>query len=118
MKRLPGKKLMSFSLYGTVYQVREVPRGHETLDDGTDTADDVKAMVFLEDRVIYIQSRRYMTLEQQQTALAHEVEHIVEDHCHIQHSEENTDRISLGWLYIIRGCPDVVTFLKKKESRE
>ena len=72
--------------------------------------------MYLEKKIIYLQSRNTMTLEQQQTALFHEIQHIIEDHFHIDQDDEVTDKIALGWLYFIRGCPDIIKFCSKKDE--
>jgi Zn-dependent peptidase ImmA (M78 family) len=115
--RKSGKRLFTFSLFGNDYDVRLVTRGHAELDS------DPKAwgMAYMEQRLIYI--RTGATLEQKQTTLMHEIEHIIEDHYCIDHeekcdnnddSESRTDKISLGWLYLIRSNPHVIDFLRQK----
>jgi hypothetical protein len=117
MKRLPGKHLLKFTLFGNTWQVREVPPGHRVLDE--DNRGPVWAIVWLNDKIIYLRS--VATREQKQTALMHEIEHIIEEHYCIDHelpapdndeSENRTDKLSLGWLYVIRACPEVVKFVK------
>lgn len=115
--RLAGKRLLQFTLFGNRWDVREVPRSHKLLDGD----DRVFAMVYYEEYRIYIAALDGdMTVEQQQTSLLHEIQHIIEEHYCINHlkpaedengSEDRTDRISLGWLYVIRGCPEVLSFV-------
>jgi hypothetical protein len=115
-RRAAGKRLLQFTLFGKAWDVREVPPGHRVLDE--DNRGPVWAIVHLEAGVIYL--RDVATREQKQTALLHEIEHIIEEHHCIDHmhpaptedeSENRTDRLSLGWLYVIRGCPEVLQFV-------
>lgn len=119
-KRLPGRKLLEFNLFGIEWQVREVKLKHEKLDPKDNR---VFGMVHLEERVVYIGSNKYLTLEQQQQCVFHEIQHIIEDHFSIDHeykaeneqfSESRTDSIACGWLYVVRGCPEVIEFVTKK----
>jgi hypothetical protein len=119
MKRKPrpaGKRLLEFTLFGKRWDVREVPPGHKVLDE--DNRGPVWAIVWLEYGIIYLRS--VATIEQKQTALLHEIQHIIEEHYCIDHeraapdndaSETCTDHLSLGWLYVIRGCPEVLAFV-------
>jgi len=101
------------------FDVRQVKAGHAKLDG----AHDIYGMCYMEDREIYIRDEETATLEQRQTALLHEIQHIIEDHYSIDFlrasedvaaSENRTDHISLGWLYVIRGCPQVVEFVRQR----
>jgi hypothetical protein len=115
-KKLPGKHLLYFTLFGKQWDVREAPPKHRVFEE--DKRGPVWAIVWLEDGVIYLRSTA--TREQKQTALLHEIQHIIEEHHCIDHtgaaptedeSENRTDRLSLGWLYVIRGCPEVLAFV-------
>lgn len=115
-KKPAGKQLITFTLFGKKWSVREVPPGHKVLDE--DTQGPVWAIVWLEEGVIYL--RATATMEQKQTSLLHEIQHIIEEHYCIDHefrapdnneSENRTDRLSLGWLYVLRGCPEVIAFV-------
>lgn len=115
-RRAAGKRLLQFTLFGKNWDVREVPAGHKVLDE--DNRGPVWAIVWLEQGVIYLRAEQ--TIEQKQTALLHEIQHIIEEHHCIDHergahshdeSENRTDRLSLGWLYVIRGCPEVLQFV-------
>lgn len=115
-KKAAGKRLLQFTLFGKAWDVREVPPGHKVLDE--DNRGPVWAIVYLEEGVMYLRS--VATSEQKQTALLHEIQHIIEEHHCIDHeraaqdndeSENRTDRLSLGWLYVIRGCPEVLAFV-------
>jgi Zn-dependent peptidase ImmA (M78 family) len=117
--RRPGKRLLTFSLFGNQYEVRTVKKGHAKLDGDPL----VYGMCYMEERVIYLCDSNGITLEQQQATLLHEIQHLIEDHYCIDHeigsqtnigSEQKTDQISLGWLYVIRGCPEVTAFVTKK----
>lgn len=117
--RKPGKRLLTFSLFGNQYEVRAVKKGHAKLDNDPQ----VYGMCYMEERVIYLADSNAITLEQQQATLLHEIQHLIEDHYCIDHeiasqsnigSEQKTDQISLGWLYVIRGCPEVTAFVTKK----
>jgi Zn-dependent peptidase ImmA (M78 family) len=119
MARRPGKRLLKFSLFGNDYEVRTVRAGHAKLDNDPR----VFGMCYMEERVIYLASSEDVTLEQQQSTLLHEIQHVIEDHYCIDHltasetdlgSEQKTDQIALGWLYVIRGCPEVLAFVTKK----
>jgi hypothetical protein len=79
--------------------------------------------VYYDENRVYLADADDATREQQQTALLHEIQHIIEEHYAITHviaavdnndSEERTDRLSLGWLYVIRGCPEVISFVTGK----
>src|SRR5262245_27090564 len=115
MARRSGRKLFEFPLFGHIYEVREAPRNSKVLRRGK-----LIAVVHVEERIIYVRNSYAATLEQQQTAITHEVEHIIEDHYHVDHrnakdedqSDDVTDKLSLGWLYIIRGAPTLLEFLR------
>ena len=115
-QRAAGRRLLQFTLFGKRWDVREVPPGHKVFND----PGKVWAIVWLNDGVIYLLDSAHATREQQQTALLHEIQHIIEDHYCIDHelaaadnneSETRTDRLSLGWLYVVRGCPEVIEFV-------
>jgi hypothetical protein len=117
----PGTRLFKFVLFGNEYDVRCCPAGHKKFDN----EHDVYGMCYMEDREIYIRDVDTATLEQRQTALLHEIQHLIEDHYSIdferaaednKSSEARTDHISLGWLYVIRGCPQVIDFVRQKNN--
>lgn len=114
--RLAGKRLLQFTLFGNRWDVRLVPENSPHLKN--DQGESCYGQAYLEENLVYM--RETMTREQQQTTLVHEIEHIIEDHFTIefkggcatdQEADAWTDRIGLGWLYVIRGCPEVVAFV-------
>lgn len=118
--RAAGKRLLQFTLFGKQWDVREVPPGHKVFGGDPER---VWAIVWLETGAIYLLNSEHATREQQQTALLHEIQHIIEEHYCIDHqivapdnteSENRTDRLSLGWLYVIRGCPEVLQFVTRE----
>ena len=121
--RKAGKRLFEFTLFGKMWDVREVPIKHPRLRD-KDSPHGAWGAVYYNENTVYIARAEDATLEQQQTAILHEIQHIIEEHYAIDHKipsfttddlETRVDRISLGWLYVIRGCPEVIAFVTRGE---
>ena len=115
--RAAGKLLMTFTLFGKAWEVRDVPKGHKMLGNGDL---DTWGEVHFEDNRIYLADTNNATHEQRCTSLMHEINHIIEEHYCIDlgkapvsddGGEDRTDKLGMGWLYVIRGCPEVIAFV-------
>lgn len=112
-KRFCGKPWLEFELYGMKWCARIVPANHKIVDNGK-----TAAVVFFDDHVMYFSDNN--SEEQLRTGLAHEIQHIIEEHADVDYevectpevSDRRTDAVSRGWLYFIRSCPDIVSFFK------
>lgn len=111
----PGKLWFRFKLFGLEWETRIIPAEHKALDHG-----DTSAFVMYNERWMGFSDA--LTLEQQRTALAHEIQHVVEEYADVDYeqavtedvADRCTDQVARGWLYIIRECPEIVDFLRGK----
>ena len=105
--------MFKFRLFGLDWEARAVGRKSPLLDRGRSMG-----ACFYNARMIYVGD--WLSHEQQRTTLAHELEHAIEDHAGVEHTTPTppdvadrwTDQIALGWLYLIRECPEIVSFLR------
>lgn len=112
-KRLPGKAWLRFKLHGLEWRARIAPRKSTILDKG-----ETAACVLYEPRLMYFADT--LSTEQMATALAHEVQHVLEEHADIDYETATTpdvadrmsDQVARGWLYIIRDCPELMAVFK------
>ena len=110
-KRKPGKLLLKFPLYGFDWEVRTAPAKHKILDGAV-------GHCFLNDHVMYVSEDN--TDEQARTTVAHEIQHIIEEHADVDYTKQTdeatgdrmTDIVSRGWLMLIRTCPDLLAWLR------
>ena len=115
-KRLCGRRWLEFTLFGLQWQVRWAAQNSKVLDHGK-----TMGLCLYEERVIYISAG--ISSEQMRTTLAHEIQHLIEDHADVDHShaatgevsDRWTDQLSRGWLYLIRGCPELVAIFQAKD---
>jgi Zn-dependent peptidase ImmA (M78 family) len=115
-KRRPGKLWFKFQLFGLEWEARLVSDKSPVLEHGK-----LMGRCYFNTRVIYVLNT--LTHEQLRTTLAHEMQHAIEDHAGVEHqfpaaedvSDRWTDQIALGWLYVIRHCPDIVSFLRAEQ---
>jgi hypothetical protein len=114
-KRLPGKAWLAFKLFGLDWQARTYPRKHKELDFGA-------AHAFCDSGRRLMGFANTLSNEQAATALAHEVQHAIEEHADIDYevattsdvADRMTDQVSRGWLYIIRDCPELLAVFKQE----
>jgi hypothetical protein len=112
-KRQPGKLWFKFQLFGLQWEARIAPAKSAALDKG-------KTMAYCQynERLIVISDA--LTLEQQRTTFAHELQHAIEEHADVDYeeavspdvSDRCTDQVARGWLYVIRHCPEILTFFR------
>ena len=115
MARRYGKPWLDFMLFGLQWHARIAPRNSKVLDKG-----ETAACVLHDERTMYFADT--LSDEQLATALAHEVQHVIEEHADIEYevattpdvADRMTDQVSRGWLYIIRDCPVLVEVFKRK----
>ena len=115
MKRLPGKRWLDFDLFGLTWRARIVRADHSIIEKAL-------AIVYFEERVMYFSDAN--STEQLATALAHEIQHVIEEHADVDYevactadvSDRRTDSVSRGWLYLIRSCPEVVRILRGRPT--
>ena len=111
--RRSGKAWFKFKLFGLQWEARVYPPKHKELDNG-----DTLAFCNYEHRVMGFSSA--LTPEQQRTAFVHELQHAIEDHADVDYeqkvtpdvSDRLTDQVARGWLYVIRECPEILSFLR------
>jgi len=109
-QRRPGKPLLKFPLFGFDWEVRTVGAGSKVLDGAV-------GICYLSDHVIYLSEDN--TDEQARTTLAHEIQHVIEDHADVDYTQPTddptadrmTDQVSRGWLMLIRTCPALLAWL-------
>jgi Zn-dependent peptidase ImmA (M78 family) len=114
-KKVPKPQLV-FQLFGLEWKTYLVPSDHKDLGKGTDNG-----ACFYDRREIYLSEA--LSDEQLVTTLAHEIQHAIEDHAGIDYeqpvdpdvADRMTDQVALGWLFILRGCPDLVEVLKREK---
>jgi hypothetical protein len=114
-KRRPGRILLAFPLFGFDWQVRTVPTGHKILKG--DGGPPGVGICYLSEHVIYLSEAN--TDEQARTTLAHEIQHVIEDHADVDYTQPTdeptadrmTDQVSRGWLMLIRTCPALLAWL-------
>jgi hypothetical protein len=112
-KRLPGKPWFKFTLFGLQWEARIAKAKSRTLDYG-------KTHAYCEYDARLIVLGDHLTLEQQRTTFAHELQHAIEEHADVDYEEKTsadvadrcTDQVARGWLYVIRHCPEIVDFLR------
>jgi hypothetical protein len=112
-KRRPGKLWFKFTLFGLEWEARIAPAKSKVLDGGK-----TMACCLYNERVIYLADN--LTLEQQRTTFAHELQHAIEDHADVEYevavspdvADRCTDNVARGWIYVIRHCPQIVDFLR------
>lgn len=112
-KRKYGKLLLRFPLYGFDWDVRSVPPTSKVLEGAV-------GICYLSDHVIYLSESN--TEEQARTTLAHEIQHVIEDHADVDYTKQTddatadrmTDQVSRGWLMLVRTCPELLAWLSGK----
>jgi hypothetical protein len=112
-KKRPGKLWFKFKLFGLPWEARVIPAKHKALDNG-----DTFAFVMYDER--WMGFSDILTLEQQRTSFAHELQHVIEEHADVNYEEavcaeiadRCTDQVARGWLYVIRECPEILAFLQ------
>lgn len=108
-----GKLWFKFTLFGLEWEARIARAKSPVLDRGK-----TMAVCFYNDRKIYLSDD--LTLEQQRTTFAHELQHAIEDHSDVDYelavtpdvADRCTDNVARGWIYVIRHCPEIVDFLR------
>ncbi len=113
LKKQPGKAWFDFKLFGLRWQARIVPSRHNALDHGNTIA-----YCDFENRVMAFSDAT--TKEQLRTAFAHELQHAIEEHADVDYeqalspdtADRCTDQVARGWLYVIRECPEILSFLR------
>jgi hypothetical protein len=113
MAKAVGKLWFKFTLFGLPWEARVAPEKSAILDKGA-----TMAICFYNERKIYISDA--LTLEQQRTTFAHELQHAIEDHADVDYemavspdvADRCTDNVARGWIYVIRHCPEIVNFLR------
>lgn len=112
-KRLPGQPWFTFTLFGLKWHARILPEKSPLLDHG-------KTFAYCEYDARIIALSDALTLEQQRTTFAHELQHAIEEHADVDYesaasedvADRCTDQVARGWLYVIRHCPEIVDFLR------
>lgn len=113
MTKKPGKLWFKFVLFGLPWEARIAPAKSAALDYG-------KTMAYVEYNERRIVVSDDLTLEQQRTTFAHELQHAIEEHADVDYTEKTsedvadrcTDNVARGWVYVIRHCPAIVEFLR------
>ena len=113
MTKKRGKLWFCFTLFGLPWEARIAPVNSTILDKGK-----TMAVCMYNERKIYLSDN--LTLEQQRTTFAHELQHAIEDHSDVDYeeavspdvSDRCTDNVARGWIYIIRHCPAIIDFLR------
>ena len=116
-KRRSGKPWLDFMLFGLQWQARVAPRKSKILDNG-----EASACVLYAERTMYFSNT--LSDEQLSTALAHEVQHVIEEHADVDYevatspdvADRMTDQVARGWLYIIRDCPVLMEVFARKTA--
>lgn len=119
-KRRPGKLWFRFTLFGLEWEARVAPAKSKALDHG-------KTMGYCayDSRLIVLSDA--LSLEQQRTTFAHELQHAIEDHADVDYAEgvppdvadRCTDNVARAWVYVIRHCPQLVDFFRgETETRK
>jgi hypothetical protein len=113
MARRSGKIWLEFVLYGLQWEARVAPAKSKVLDRGK-----TLACVLHDQRVMYFADT--LSDEQLSTALAHEVQHVIEEHADVDYTsatdtgDRMTDQVARGWLYIIRDCAPLMEVFQRK----
>lgn len=115
MARKIGTLWLEFVLYGLQWHAYVAPSKCKMLDKGR-----TLACVLHDERVMYFADS--LSDEQLSTALAHEVQHVIEEHADVdytQATDEDTgdrmsDQVARGWLYVIRDCPVLMEVFQRK----
>ncbi len=113
MSKRSGKSWFKFKLFGLQWEARTYPANHKALDNG-----DTLAFCDHEHRLMGFSDA--LTPEQQRTAFVHELQHAIEDHSDVDYeqkvspdvSDRLTDQVARSWLYVIRECPEIISFLR------
>lgn len=115
-KRKPGWLLMEFGLFGLKWEVRTVKAGHKALiGDGGPAG---MGICYMDKRLIYLSCGN--SDEQARTTLAHEIQHVIEDHADVDYTnatdeataDRMTDQVARGWLLLLRENPHLVDYLR------
>lgn len=117
MKKKPGKLWFKFLLFGLKWEVRFAPANTKALDYGN-----TFGYCEYNERLIVISDA--LTLEQQRTTFAHELQHAIEEYADVDYerkvdagfADQCTDNVARGWIYIIRHCPNIVKFLRAEHG--
>jgi hypothetical protein len=112
-RRKPGKLWFKFTLFGLAWEARIAPAKCKALDKGF-----TMAYCHYDERMIVVADD--LTLEQQRTTFAHELQHAVEEHADVDYevkvsddvADRCTDNVARAWVYIIRHCPEIIEFLR------
>lgn len=115
MARRYGSVWLDFMLFGLQWQARIVPAKSKALDRGK-----TLACMLHDERLMYFADS--LSDEQLSTALAHEVQHAVEEHADVDYTtatdpdtaDRMSDQVARGWLYIIRDCPVLLEVFQRK----
>lgn len=111
--RRPGRQWFKFTLFGLEWEARIAPAKCKALDNG-------KTFAYCEYDTRMIVLSDELTLEQQRTTFAHELQHAIEEHADVDYEDKKspdvadrcTDQVARGWLYVLRHCPEIVDFLR------
>lgn len=111
-----GKLWLKFKLFGLEWNVRIAPARCAALDRGR-----TAGICYYEDRLILISDA--LSTEQKRTTLAHEIQHMIEDHADVSYehaappevADRCTDQVARGWLYLIRDCPEIVAIFQARD---
>ena len=117
-EKLAGKPWFDFKLFGLKWRTRIVPALHKDLDKGATLAycDYARRLMCFSDA---------LTNEQLRTAFVHELQHAIEEHADVDYEEAHspevsdrlTDQVARGWLYFIRECPEIISFLRDERPK-
>lgn len=115
-KRRPGRQWLTFKLFGLEWDVRIASAHAPVLDRGKSAG-----VCFMDDRMIVLSDA--LSTEQTRTTLAHEIQHMIEDHADVSYehaappdvADRCTDQVARGWLYLIRDCPELVAIFQGKD---
>lgn len=114
MARRYGKVWLDFMLYGLQWQARIAPAKSKILDRGK-----TLACVLHDERVMYFADT--LSDEQLSTALAHELQHAIEEHADVDYTtatdhdtaDRMSDQVARGWLYVIRDCKPLMEVFQR-----
>ena len=116
-KRKVGTLWLDFVMYGLQWHAYIAPAKSKMLDRGN-----TLACVYHDERTMYFSDA--LSDEQLSTALAHEVQHVIEEHADVDYEhatdeatgDRMSDQVARGWLYIIRDCPVLMEVFLRKTS--
>lgn len=112
-KKRPGKLWFKFTLFGLDWEVRHAPPEVVKSYDG----EECMGLCYHNERWILLDNS--VSDEQIRTTLAHELQHAIEDYACVDYErgvtedihDRWTDHVALGWVYLMRHCPELVKLL-------